>query len=602
MPSEPVSLKHAEELYQAGEHSSAAREAEAVWRGEPTDAESPQSQTAAMVALFAYAAAGEFERGWQLAMEAAPAVSDYLDFCYAACYLAYHRGDYAEVESWGRKFLDRCDPADPRQPHSSTAAKAHEILNTLGCAARDRGQSQLALEYLEQARRLAPDFPLPYLNQALLLKRAGRLGEAQALVSAGLRICPSSEELRLFKDGLLKDHTTSVCMIVKDEEEMLPAALESIRPVAHEIIVVDTGSTDRTVAIAEAYGARVYHHAWEDDFSKARNQSLAYARGDWVLILDADERLQAESVPLVRTLAQSCLQDVISFSVYNVDLDTGHVSFLPSMRMFRNHREYHYQGIVHNQLVFPAGTSVLRTPVRIDHYGYTTSLAAKRGKYERTERLLQKELQANPDDAFAHFNMAQILRSGKREKVHARQVVHHARRAIELISKLPTNHIHVLLMAYHQLASASLQLEEYETAFLACRAALALKPDYIDALFTLGQAQSLCNRPEEARLTLHEYLRVLDRYDEARESCDLILLHLDGRIEAHYSLGRAEEALGRTSEALAWYRRVLASTPRYLDTQMRVGLLYQALGRHEEAASAFETELSTLPSTHRAGA
>ncbi|RLB04217.1 MAG: glycosyltransferase, partial [Deltaproteobacteria bacterium] len=87
----------------------------------------------------------------------------------------------------------------------------------------------------------------------------------------------------------------SVCMIVKNEEKMLPKCLESIREVADEIIIVDTGSTDNTVAIAESFGAKVYFHPWEKDFSKHRNQSLSYATGDWILQIDADETLEPES-------------------------------------------------------------------------------------------------------------------------------------------------------------------------------------------------------------------------------------------------------------------------------------------------------------------
>ena len=84
----------------------------------------------------------------------------------------------------------------------------------------------------------------------------------------------------------------SLCMIVRDEEADLPTCLESVKGVVDEICIVDTGSNDRTVAIAEGYGARVEHFTWCDDFSAARNASLAMAQGDWILVLDADEILE----------------------------------------------------------------------------------------------------------------------------------------------------------------------------------------------------------------------------------------------------------------------------------------------------------------------
>ena len=83
-------------------------------------------------------------------------------------------------------------------------------------------------------------------------------------------------------------------MIVKNEEDCLGRCLKSVCDHVDEIIIVDTGSTDGTVEIAKSYGARIYHHPWENDFSKHRNQSLSYATGDWIFILDADEELFPE--------------------------------------------------------------------------------------------------------------------------------------------------------------------------------------------------------------------------------------------------------------------------------------------------------------------
>ena len=90
-----------------------------------------------------------------------------------------------------------------------------------------------------------------------------------------------------------KDVKISACMMVKNEEEMLPRCLNSIKHLIDELIVVDTGSTDKTIEIAESFGAKIYHHPWENNFSKHRNQSLGYATGDWILLVDADEELNA---------------------------------------------------------------------------------------------------------------------------------------------------------------------------------------------------------------------------------------------------------------------------------------------------------------------
>jgi glycosyltransferase involved in cell wall biosynthesis len=101
-------------------------------------------------------------------------------------------------------------------------------------------------------------------------------------------------EKSVFMKNEKKKTTISLCMIVKNEESCLVRCMKSVRDHVDEIIIVDTGSMDNTVEIAESYGARVYHHPWENDFSKHRNQSLSYATGDWIFQLDADEELFPE--------------------------------------------------------------------------------------------------------------------------------------------------------------------------------------------------------------------------------------------------------------------------------------------------------------------
>jgi glycosyltransferase involved in cell wall biosynthesis len=93
-------------------------------------------------------------------------------------------------------------------------------------------------------------------------------------------------------------------MIVHNEEGHLPRCLESVRGIVDQIVAVDTGSHDHTTAIAEQFGAEVYQFEWRDDFAAARNESLCYARGEWILYLDADEQLDADSTQNLRMLLE----------------------------------------------------------------------------------------------------------------------------------------------------------------------------------------------------------------------------------------------------------------------------------------------------------
>lgn len=523
--------------------------------------------------LFAAAETGDVDGGWQLLRQSNARQQSYLDVCYVACYLAYRRGDYEETECWGKRYIQLHESPETPPAHDATMNKLHEVLNTMACVARDRGDDQTVLAYAKHAIAVAPEFPLPYVNGALAARRQGREAEAQSYITDGIARCGEVEALRLLEQGSLRDLRISLCMIVRDEEEMLPGALESVKDVVDEMIVVDTGSTDRTVEIATSYGARVFHHPWEGDFSKARNLSIGYASGDWILILDADERLSHDSKPLVRRLVQTCCQAGISFSVYNINLEDDDVSFLPSVRMFRNGRGYRYEGIVHNQLMLPRGAPVMRAPLRIDHYGYSASIVEKRGKFERTLELLVRQLKENPDDAFAHFNLAQLMRScASCDRYHA-DIVTHATRATELIDPEDRDHLHVLLMALHQIASSQLTLGASNEAEAACRKALELKPDYLDALLTLGQSLLEQGELKEAKVAFMRYLEVREAYDETREASGFILLHLESQHQAYYGLGRIAEALGDVTAAIGWYRRALFDRKADLDAQARLDQL-----------------------------
>src|SRR5690242_19447443 len=94
----------------------------------------------------------------------------------------------------------------------------------------------------------------------------------------------------------------SACLIVKNEEDNLARCLGSVASAVDEIVLVDTGSTDRTVEIAEQFGARVFHFTWCDDFSAARNESLRHARGEWILWVDGDDELVEAQPDALRTL------------------------------------------------------------------------------------------------------------------------------------------------------------------------------------------------------------------------------------------------------------------------------------------------------------
>jgi len=201
-------------------------------------------------------------------------------------------------------------------------------------------------------------------------------------------------------------------MIVRDEEAMLPAALASVEPFADRAIVVDTGSTDRTVAVAEAAGAEVFAFAWTGSFSEARNESLRVAPRGWTLILDADERVRGPAwMKLPSFLARQAPTQVIAPKIVNETTsgDVLDVFFAP--RIFFNDGHLCYRGLVHNRLEH--ATAAGREPsfaaaaeLEIEHFGYDPSIQRRKRKSERSLPLIRAELERDPSSPVYRWYLA----------------------------------------------------------------------------------------------------------------------------------------------------------------------------------------------------
>ncbi len=181
----------------------------------------------------------------------------------------------------------------------------------------------------------------------------------------------------------------SVAMIVKNEENNIERALSSIKPYVDEIIVVDTGSTDRTVELARKYTEKIYFHEWKNDFSEARNNSLKYPTCEWVLIYDADEEVR-EDFAGIREFLQSLPKDVNTIylpTISYLDWSMKRTEIASTPRIFRN-GTIHYQNIVHNQPIYKG--KVIEANFKIYHYGYIWTRKLAKQKYDRTRNMLVK--------------------------------------------------------------------------------------------------------------------------------------------------------------------------------------------------------------------
>ena len=203
----------------------------------------------------------------------------------------------------------------------------------------------------------------------------------------------------------------SQCMIVKNEEKNIRRALSWGKDLMYEQIVVDTGSTDRTVEIAKEMGAKVYHFAWINDFSAAKNFAIEQATGDWIAFLDADEYIRkedlnklSESLEKIAKLNQSNKKDkinVIRLNLWNLEDDGSFIASGQNDRFFMNDSEVRYKNRIHEQLTNVKGKQngiAFFDNIMILHTGYSESAYTETNKLERNIGLLKREAELEPDN------------------------------------------------------------------------------------------------------------------------------------------------------------------------------------------------------------
>ena len=203
------------------------------------------------------------------------------------------------------------------------------------------------------------------------------------------------------KAGALK---ISACYIVKNEAKNLAKSIKSLKNQVNEIVVVDTGSTDNTITVARKLGARVYSFPWQDDFGKARNFALSKAKGDWLVLLDADEYFTAKTAGNIRQVIRQAKQaDAILIQMVNYDVDKAEIQdYFYQLRIVRNQQGLHYEGKIHEELKLSEGKSmkflrVLPEMLEIYHTGYASSVS--RQKLERNLKLLQQAVDNGQSEA-----------------------------------------------------------------------------------------------------------------------------------------------------------------------------------------------------------
>jgi tetratricopeptide (TPR) repeat protein len=339
--------------------------------------------------------------------------------------------------------------------------------------------------------------------------------------------------------------TLSLCMIVKDEEETIARALMSVKPVVAEMIVVDTGSTDRTKKIAAELGAKVFDFQWTDNFSDARNFSLSKATGDWILVLDADEVISARDHEKLRQLVALKKGILTAYSFvtrtyveqmntigwtandgYYKNEETG-TGWFPGekVRLFPNDGRIRFDFTLHERIepsLIKAGMEIRKCDVPVHHYGnfVKKDKIASKAKlyYELGKRKIAEEGEKN---FMAYYELAiQGAELGKHE-----ETLEYLKKVTALRPDFPK--------AYQSIGNTYYNLGEYDKALPFYKKALELDPAAKDTVLMYATCEIFAGNAEKAISLIEEFLG-----GDLASPHTLVLL-----AEAYFCAGRKEQGM-----------------------------------------------------------
>lgn len=235
----------------------------------------------------------------------------------------------------------------------------------------------------------------------------------------------------------------SLCIITKDEEKFLPDCLKNAEPYVDEIVVVDTGSSDRTVEIAKSFGARIFRTEWRDDFSYVKNKAIAYAKGDWILFLDADEVVDKKNMMRIRDLVEKAdsagdrRKKIVAYALNQINYtnETNFFGWQPCppendksrgakgyyvtsmIRLFRNRHGFKFRYMIHESIlesIKEKGGRIVKTDIPIHHYNFLKGRSFTEQKIEKYSRLIEEQTRITPNEPKLYFQMAKHYLANKK--------------------------------------------------------------------------------------------------------------------------------------------------------------------------------------------
>ena len=378
----------------------------------------------------------------------------------------------------------------------------------------------------------------------------------------------------------------SLSMIVRDEAERLPQCLTSVAGFVDEMVVLDTGSQDDTVAVARSLGATVHEIAWPGDFAPARNRALDLVQGDWVLVLDADERLRAEArAPLQRLMEE---RDALVITLLRRELGAAQAPYSTVSRLFRRHPSLHWSRPYHSLI----DDSVLALQAREPHWrvrhcpepallhdGYRAEALADGRKARQLRAAMESELRHRPNDPYAIAKLAGLeLQAGQRQRALAL-----LRRGLAACP--PGAHAE----RFELLLPLAIGLTPTDAGQAACRYEEALELP-LDPRITAA-----------ARLNLALLRQEMGELAEAAALAQAVTATAPELLQGWMALGRIERQRGRLAEAVAAYREALARDPCHPEAHQNLAVALLLAGDIPGARQGFRQAIALLRDQGRTG-
>lgn len=482
-------------------------------------------------------------------------------------------------------------------PYLSITPSEPELLNLLGLSYYELGETSLARRLFEAIKAIEPDHLQARTNIKACKERQQRtkggvgsgqipaelIRHAQGLRTEAKRIAEVAQRL--------EDKTISLCMIVKNEEEMLPGCLEAVYQHVDQLIVCDTGSTDRTMEIAREYGATVIEFPWNGSFSDARNASMKQATGDWLMYLDADEHIVDNDGALLRQLARKTWIEGFYLVETNFtgELEFGTQTSHMALRLYQNRPQYSFEGLIHEQKMRHMPTYVTErfqnSPIRVNHYGYLKDVIEDKSKRQRNLDLLHQQAE-ECEDSFTAFNLGSeygAMHDWPEARKHFERALELARKDDEGVWQLAQ----FAPMMVSRLATAQRSTGAFDEALALISEGLRYWPQFTDLVYERALIEHEQGNLHDARESVETCIEMGDA--PAR----LVAVQGKGSHQARVLLAGMMRLSGELEAAAEQLYTALEEAPQYLPTILELADTLLQKGSAEDTHAELQSRLGT---------